>query len=158
MNERDFNASAAQVALRQLPEFTPDAGLWPRVLARQLRSRRVQRVNRGAFAAVALLFACAAIMWLPHPVLSLQQQIVAGQHESSALEDQWQRIARSAPSVTASLTRVHMIDADLQAAYDHGAGLEDIATLWRQRNEVLRGLVARKHGANTHVTASVTRI
>jgi len=32
-------------------------------------------------------------------------------------------------------------DAQLQAAYDRGAGIEEISTLWQQRNRALRGLI-----------------
>ncbi len=158
MDEGDFKVSVGRVDLGQLPVFNPDAALWPRVLAGQLRHRRGQRVKHGAFSAAALVFACAAIVLLPHPLPPLQQQIAAGQRESRTLEGQWQQIARSVPSATRNLTRVHMIDADLQAAYDSGAAAEDIAPLWRQRNQVLRSLIAQLHDTNTDATALVTRI
>lgn len=158
MDERDSKALIGRVDLRQLPVFNPDAALWPRVLAGQLRRRRGQRVKHSGFGSAALVFVCAAVVLLPHPLPPLQQQIAAGQRESRALEGQWQQIARSVTPATANLTRVRMIDADLQAAYDSGAAAEEIAPLWRQRNAVLRGLIAQARDTNTDATALVTRI
>lgn len=161
MDEHDSKASAGCVDLHQLPVFTPDAALWPRVLAGQRRRRHVQRVQRFGACVGAMIFACAAIVLLPHPLQPLQplqQQIAAGQRESQALESQWLRVAGSMPAATSNLTRVRIIDADLQAAYDRGAAAQDIAPLWRQRNEVLRGLIAHVRDTNTDAAPMVTRI
>lgn len=158
MDEHDSKALAGRFDLQQLPVFTPDGALWPRVLAGQQRRRRVQRMQHFGACVAATIFACAAIVLLPHPLAPLQQQIAAGQRESQALESQWLQVAGSMPAGTSNLTRVHMIDADLQAAYDRGAAAQDIAPLWRQRNEVLRGLIAHVRDTNTDAAPMVTRI
>ncbi len=41
----------------------------------------------------------------------------------------------------ASLARLYMIDAALQAAYDRGAQPDELQPLWKQRNDALRGLI-----------------
>ena len=158
MDETESRAQVGQLDLHRLPVFTPDPALWPRLLAGQLRRRRAQRFQRGLSGVAALVFACAAIVLLPHPQAPLQQEIAAGQRESQALESQWHQLANSGSANPMNLTRVRMIDADLQAAYDRGATAQDIAPLWRQRNDVLRGLIAHVRDTNTDATAMVTRI
>ncbi len=158
MDEQRFNASADPFGLQQLPVFAPGDGLWPRVLAGQRQRRRIQRWQRGGATVAAAVFACAAIVLLPHPQAPLQQDIVAVQRESHALEGQWLQVANAAVGEVPNLTRVRMIDADLQAAYDRGADARDIAPLWQQRNEALRGLIARARDTNTDTAPLLTRI
>lgn len=158
MDEQRFNAPAERFGLHRLPVFTPDPALWPRVLAGQRRQQRVQRWRRGVACMAAAVFAGAAIVLLPHPQAPLQQEIAAGQRESQALESQWLQVTSATPAGTPNLARMRMIDADLQAAYDRGAGARDIAPLWRQRNEVLRGMIAHVRDTNTDAAPMLTRI
>ena len=142
MAER-HDGSATRSALQRLPMFVPSASLWPRVLAGQHRRRRAQVWRRAATGVIAAAaFAAVAIVTLPRAAPSLQQEMAAGQRESQALEQQWLQVAAAQPGDAANLVRMHMIDAELQAAYDRGAGAPTIAPLWRQRNQALRGLIA----------------
>ena len=79
---------------------------------------------------------------------------IEGQRESQKLEREWQALAPAPAGIrpSASIARLQVIDAALQAAYDRGARADELAPLWKQRNEALRGLIL------TAQTETVTRI
>lgn len=158
MVEERFNSPGNRFGLQQLPVFTPDPGLWPRVMAGQLRQQRARRWKRGVACMAVAVLVCDAVVLLPGPQLLPQQAVITGQRESRALESQWLQVMNSTANGTPNLSSVRMIDADLQAAYDHGAGARAIAPLWRQRNEVLRGLIAQRRDADVHSAPDVTEI
>lgn len=158
MNERRSNRGDDPLDLQRLPVFTPDAGLWLRVLAGQRRQRHLQRWQRGSACAAAAVFAFAAITLLPHPQVPVQVNVAAIQRESQALESQWLHVTNASAVQSHDFARVRIIDADLQAAYDHGADVRDIAPLWRQRNDALRGLIAHVQDPETESTPLLTRI
>jgi hypothetical protein len=51
-----------------------------------------------------------------------------------------------------------LIDATLQAAYDRGARADELAPLWHQRNEALRGLITQFQTSGAHEASAITRI
>lgn len=157
MDDIRFCEIACGVDLRQLPVFRPDAGLWPRLVAAQQGRTRVQRWRRGGLSLAAAAAVCAAVVLLPHPLPPLQQEIAVGQRESRTLESQWLRLANSTRPGTTILARVRVVDAALQAAYDRGARADELAPLWRQRNQALRGLIAHVQDTGPN-DAPVTRI
>lgn len=146
----------------QLPEHAPDAGLRARVLTARSRQLRARRWRRGLAAAVAAAIIATVIGWPqsamnPRPA-DAQAELASGQRESQALQAQWQRLAAERPAGDTALTRVRIIDANLQAAYDRGDGTRELAPLWQRRNEALRGLIARLRDAQATAPAAVTRI
>lgn len=141
----------------RLPEYTPNADLWPRVLAaRHLRLRRRQR-RRGFACAAAAALVAAMLFLRPQQAPPLQQEITAGQHESQVLESQWRHLSSTRHSDVIGATRLRGIDAALQAAYDRGGANEELVPLWQQRNQALRGLIARFQDTSG-VEPAVTRI
>lgn len=157
MNDIHFHDTVSGVDLHQLPVFRPDAALWLRMVAAQRVHTRAQRWRRGGVSLVAAVAVCTAVLLLPHPLPPLQQEIVAGQRESQALGRQWLRLTNSTRPGATDLARVRVIDAGLQAAYDRGARADELAPLWRQRNQALRGLIAHVQATNPN-DALVTRI
>ena len=149
MNDIRFHDAASGIDLRQLPVFKPDSALWPRMVAAQQRRTRVQRWRRGSFSLAAAAAVCAAVV---------QQEIAAGQRESQTLESQWLQLANSTRPGATGLARVRVIDDALQAAYDRGAQADELAPLWRQRNQALRGLIARVQDTDPNDALAVTRI
>ncbi|GAA0712342.1 hypothetical protein [Dokdonella soli] len=158
MRDNPIQTARGNVDLQRLPVFAPDPALWPRVAALQQRHLRAQRWRHGGFALAAAAAVCAAVIGLPRPQPSLQQELAAGQRESQVLESEWQRLASPARPDVAGMMRVRLIDAALQSAYDRGAGANELAPLWRQRNQALRGLIATLHDTNTTDALAVTRI
>lgn len=143
---------------RQLPVFTPGDSLWSRIEAAQyarVRARRWQ-VSRVAAAAAVLVAVVAATLSRQLPPRATQ--IAAGQRESQALEREWQQLAQRASPATATTLPLRVIDVALQSAYDRGAGADELASLWQQRNRALRGLIARVHDTPAHDARALTRI
>lgn len=144
---------------RSLPDFAPDAGLWPRVLAAQQRRQRTRQRWRRSFAlAGAALVAGAVVLLRPAPAPLMQGSIAASQIESRQLESQWRQMASTQPGDAAVATRMRAIDAALQAAYDRGGAKTDLAPLWRQRNQVLRIMIARNRIAKEGAESVVVHI
>lgn len=158
MDERRFTTEGLRFNSQALPVFVPDAGLWPRVVAGELKRRRTRRIQRSSALVAAAVFAVAALVFMPHPQAPLQLEVAAVQRESQALESQWHQVPHAAPSSAANLARVRMIDANLQAAYDRGASARDIAPLWRARNTALRGLIAHVRDTDMNSAQLLTRI
>jgi hypothetical protein len=147
---------------RALPAFTADAALWPRLAAarrRQLHRQRAMRV--GAIAAIAV----AAVAWLGWSGMPRQPPALQAVHatageamrESQELERQWRELAGNSGRLPPT-ARVQAIDAALQSAYDQRAGEADLAVLWRQRNDALRGLIAGAQDATDAGPGRITRI
>jgi hypothetical protein len=145
----------------QLPRFAPDAQLWQRIAGAQQRlvARRRRRTTATACAAVAVI-AVAIGSALPdlRNVPSAMSSIADGQHESELLEREWQGFAVSDRTPTSAVTRLRFIDATLQAAYDRGAGTDEIVALWKQRNQALRGLITQVKAADADGIVAVTQI
>lgn len=140
---------------RQLPVFEPNPALWSRIAATHARRRRVRQWSFAA-AATVLLGIAAALLVRPLPPTTTQW--TDAQRESQALETEWRRLADGGRPTAVGLTRLRSIDAALQAAYDRGGDVNELAPLWRQRNEALRGLIARFQDANARDATLVTRI
>ncbi len=147
---------------RALPAFTTDAALWPRLeVARRRQLQRQRAARGGATASVAL----AAIAWLGLGGMPRQPPTLQATHataadamrESQELERQWRDLA-GGPVTLPPTARVQAIDAALQSAYDQRAGEADLAVLWRQRNEALRGLIAGAQDATGAGAVRITRI
>jgi hypothetical protein len=162
MHDRLSRMPHSGVDLHDLPVFAPDAAVWLRLQAAQVARMRVRRRWRGGVAAAGGLAAAAmfaAVLLLPRvqPLPPLQQNLVAGQHESRTLEAEWQRMTESATGSIRPVARLRAIDASLQAAYDRGAADEELAPLWQQRNRALRGLISRTQEGSASA-AGTTRI
>lgn len=145
------------VDLAKLPEFAPDPALWPRIAAAHASRLRRRRIGGAGLAAVAAAV-FAAVLLLPRaPQAPTFDAVAAGERESRLLEDEWLRVAPDARPLPSA--RLRAIDAALQAAYDRGARGDEVAPLWQQRNQALRGLIVRaQDGVPGDALATVTRI
>jgi hypothetical protein len=141
-----MNNETLHPVLAELPTFEPDAALWSRIAAahesankpaRPEPRRRPWRLAAGFATAAALVV--AVIATLPRTDIE-PAALVEGQRESQTLESEWRSLA-VANRPAASLARLYMIDAALQAAYDRGAEPAELKPLWQQRNDALRGLI-----------------
>ncbi|NCT66641.1 MAG: hypothetical protein GXC76_03245 [Rhodanobacteraceae bacterium] len=150
----DISRLSGRFDPHRLPEFAPDRGLWPRVLAAHQRQVRWRRWQRGAGLAAASVVAGLALWTVQPPP---QPGSLAFQRESQVLEREWQNLAAQRRAPAAELARVRVIDASLQAAYDRAASVDELAPLWQRRNEVLRGMIAQLQAPEAGV-AGVTRI
>lgn len=155
--ERNFT-TAGDFDLRQLPEFAPDANLWPRIEAAQRARQRWHLWRNGGFGVAAAMLAGVAVLLLPQPLPNTSQDVVAGQHESQSLENEWQQLVGSAHPALVGTTQLRVIDAALQSAYDRDAKPEELAPLWQERNLALRGLIARFQDKGLQDALAVTRI
>lgn len=142
------------IDLRQLPVFQPDPALWSRIAAAHLRRRRLRQWGFAAAATVLLGVAGALLVRPTQPA----PQWAQAQRESQTLEAEWRRLADGGRQTPVGLTRLRSIDAALQSAYDRGADGNEIVPLWQQRNEALRGLIARFQDASARDATLVTRI
>jgi hypothetical protein len=149
-----MNDEALHAVLAELPVFTPDAGLWPRIAAAHEKNRPPRRPRGWQWMAIAAAAAVAFAGILTVPRAPTGTLAVEGQRESQRLEREWQALAAAPAGIrpAASIARLHVIDAALQAAYDRGARADELAPLWKQRNEALRGLIL------TAQAETVTRI
>lgn len=141
----------------KLPEFAPDPALWSRIVAAHEARRRRRRLGGAGLAIAAAVF--AAVLLVPRAPLvpTGLDAVAAGERESRLLEDEWLRLAADARPLPSA--RLRALDAALQAAYDRGAPGSEVAPLWRQRNEALRGLIVRaQQGVAVDAVATVTRI
>jgi hypothetical protein len=133
-------ARAPHPLLLDLPVFEPDAGLWPRIVAAHAAAkaprRRPARWLVGAAAAAAVVAMLIAVT----PRAPVESALAESQRESQSLEREWQALA-PATAQPAKLARLHVIDATLQSAYDRGAQTNELAPLWKERNDALRGLI-----------------
>lgn len=128
--------------LLELPQFDPDPQLWSRIAA--VHAQRSGRGGRGRLPWIAAGIAAtlAAVVLLPRlgGDASPLDQVDVWQQQSQSLEQQWQSSARvlADPRRRADL---HLIDGELQSAYDRGATASELLPLWRQRNEALKSLI-----------------
>jgi hypothetical protein len=140
MREQPLNEPLHPV-LAGLPVFAPDAELWSRIAAEHAKRRARPRRWIAAVAAVAA--AAAAIVVVPRLTGTKPGEPLAleGQRESQALEREWRSLTSASARPSVDLARLRLIDAALQSAYDRGAGGDELAPLWKERNEALRGLI-----------------
>jgi hypothetical protein len=139
MREQPLNSQTAHAVLAELPVFTPDAALWPRIQAAHAQRTRARHPRRWIAIGAAAAAAVAAIVMVPRS--APEPGFVEGQRESQTLEREWQALPPGATRTSADLARLHIIDTALQSAYDRGAHADELQPLWRQRNEALRGLI-----------------
>jgi hypothetical protein len=141
-----MNNETLHPVLAELPTFEPDTALWSRIAAahesankpaKPMPRRRPWRLAAGFATAAALVV--AVIATLPRTAVE-PPALVEGQRESQTLESEWRSLT-VANRPAASLARLYMIDAALQAAYDRGAEPAELKPLWQQRNDALRGLI-----------------
>lgn len=158
MDKMHFTATACGFDPRQLPEFEPDSGLWARIEAAQRAEQRVRRWRTGGWVAAAAMLAGVAVLLLPRASPSLSQDAVVGQRESQVLESEWQQLASGGRTGTGGTTQLRVIDDALQAAYDRGAAADELARLWQERNQALRGLIAGFQRSGTRDMLAITRI
>lgn len=126
----------------RLPEFRPDPALWARIAARQQQrvSRRRWQVAAVLGGAVAATVAVALLAPdLPRNAPHDAERGTA-QEQSRALEREWASLSTD-HAANAGGAHLRAIDAQLQAAYDRHAGIEERAALWQQRNRALRELI-----------------
>jgi hypothetical protein len=143
MREQPLNENPLHPVLADLPVFAPDAELWPRIVAAHAKQRRVRAPRRWIAFAAAAAVVVAAIIVLPRWTAPKPGEPLAaeGLRESQALEREWHALTPASARPTVDLARLRVIDAALQAAYDRGADTDELAPLWQQRNEALRGLI-----------------
>lgn len=156
MADERFNRALAGVDLQQLPQFTPPASLWLRIETAWRRRLVTRRWQAGSIVAVAAV--AALVVLLPRALPIAQSDVAQGQRESQALEREWQQLARSGSGTTAASIRLRAIDGALQSAYDRGAQGNELAPLWRERNEALRGLITGFEDKDSHAALTLTRI
>lgn len=158
MDEKNFTAKGAGFDPRRLPEFAPDPGLWSRIEAARHAQRSWQRWRAGSFAVAAAMLAGLGVLMLPHARPGLSQDMLAGQRESQALEGEWRALVGSSHPALGTTAQLRVIDAALQAAYDRGARPDELAPLWHERNQALRGLISRFQDGGVRDALAVTRI
>ncbi|HEY6892679.1 MAG TPA: hypothetical protein VI258_00820 [Rhodanobacteraceae bacterium] len=142
MREQPLNESLHPV-LAELPVFVPDAHLWSRIAAEHAKRRATPRPRCWIAAVAAVAAAVAVIVTVPRLMETKPGEPVAleGQRESQALESEWRSLTAASARPSVDLARLRVIDAALQSAYDRGAGTEELAPLWKERNQALRGLI-----------------
>lgn len=157
MAERNF-IGTSRVDLRTLPEFAPGSGLWARIESgvRARRSRR--RWSAVGLAVTATAVALVTLVPMQRGGPPTSSQTLTGQAQSQMLEKQWQELAASVRTAPAGATRLRVIDAALQSAYDRGAAPNEIQPLWKERNRALRGLIDGYRTLGTLDGLAVTRI
>jgi hypothetical protein len=143
-----------------LPVFAPDPALWQRIAAEHRRRVAARRRKLGVvgLAAAAVLALVVGLPLRPPSASAPSVEMTDGQRESQALESEWQRVAATPRQAVGGLARVRVIDAALQSAYDRGAQSDELTTLWRQRNDALRGLIAGVQDRGNGDLAGITRI
>jgi len=150
MREQPLNDETLHPVLAQLPEFSADADLWPRIVAAHAQQQPVRRRYRWIAVAAAAAAIAGVVLMLPRT--GTESIALEGQRESQALENEWRALGPASARPTADIARLYLIDAALQSAYDRGAEADELQPLWKQRNEALRGLIL------TARTDTVTRI
>jgi len=142
MREQPLNEESLHPVLAELPVFAPDADLWSRIAAAHAKRKAPPRSRRwiGIAAAVA---AVVAVVTVPRLTGTKPGEPVAveGQRESVALEREWHAMTPASARPSVDVARLRVIDAALQSAYDRGANSDELAPLWKERNEALRGLI-----------------
>jgi hypothetical protein len=144
MREQPLNEETLHPVLAELPVFAPDPGLWPRIAAEHAKRSATPRPRRWIVASMAAAAAAVAvIVTVPRLIGTKPGEPIAleGQRESQALEREWQALTPASARPSVDLARLRVIDAALQSAYDRGAASDEIAPLWKERNEALRGLI-----------------
>lgn len=142
MREQPLNEPSPHPVLAELPVFAPDADLWSRIAAAHAKRNATPR-RRWIAVAAAAAAAIAAIVTVPQLTGTKPGEPLAieGQRESQALEREWHALTPVSARPSVDLARLRVIDAALQSAYDRGAASDELAPLWKERNEALRGLI-----------------
>jgi hypothetical protein len=143
MREQPLNEEPLHPVLAELPVFAPDPGLWSRIAAEHQKRAAKPRPRRWIGFAAAAAAAVAVVVTVPRLTGTKPGEPIAleGQRESQALEREWHALTPVSARPSVDLARLRVIDAALQSAYDRGAGSEELAPLWKERNEALRGLI-----------------
>src|SRR5690348_3929955 len=119
MREQPLNDATVHPVLAQLPEFSADADLWPRIAAEHAKRQPAPRRYRWIAVAAAAAVVVGVMLTLPRT--KTESIALEGQRESQALENEWRALAPASARPTADIARLYLIDAALQAAYDRGA-------------------------------------
>lgn len=142
MREQPLNEESLHPVLAELPVFAPDDALWSRIAAAHAKRNATPRTRRWvALAAAAALVGAIVIAPKLTGTKPAEPIAVEGQSESQALESEWRSLTQVSARPSVDLARLRIIDAALQSAYDRGAGKDELAPLWKERNEALRGLI-----------------
>jgi hypothetical protein len=145
MREQPLNEQSLHPVLAELPVFAPDAELWSRIAVAHAKRNAMPRPRRWIGIAAAVAAAVVAIVAVPRLTATKPGEPLAleGQRESQALERQWHSLTPASAGARPSVdrARLRVIDAALQSAYDRGAASDELAPLWKERNEALRGLI-----------------
>lgn len=142
MREQPLNDEPLHPVLADLPVFAPDAALWSRIAAAHAKRNATPR-PRHWIALAAAAAVVAAIVAAPKLIGTKPGEPLAveGQRESQALEREWHSLTPVSARPSVDVARLRIIDAALQSAYDRGADSDELAPLWKERNEALRGLI-----------------
>ena len=143
MREQPLNQEPLHPVLAELPVFEPDAALWSLIAAEHAKRNATPRPRRWIALAAAAAVVAAVIALVPKFTGTKPGEPLAieGQRESQALEREWQSLTPVSARPSVDLARLRIIDAALQSAYDRGADGDELAPLWKERNEALRGLI-----------------
>lgn len=139
--------------LEGLPDFEPDPGLWARIQAARARRQRRRRNAwlGGGLAAAAVL--CVVLLGRDRLPSGSAGDLASWREQAQSLESQWRTMAADALDPR-SRAELRLIDAELQSAYDRGAGDDELIPLWKLRSAALQDLI---RGDNDRLRAA-TRI
>lgn len=152
MTHEDSLIDARPMSASLLPEFDPDPALWERILSGN--DRRLRRRRNRRFAVLGVCLAVVVVFGLR--VLQPAEDVGDGVHavadvrmESQDLQDALRGNGNGrVDSIVQS--RLRLLDRDLQAAYDHGAGDAELQALWTLRKQLLEALVEQDSVSGGH--------
>jgi hypothetical protein len=155
MSTRELNFLDIAQRLAETPTGEPSPALWSRITQAHLARRQRRRRQRLAGAGIAALAVLGIVLTASHVPSA---GATDWQARAQALEMQLQAGAASAsgrdnPLALDTESELVRVDGALQAAYDHGAGKNELVPLWKQRSELLSALLAARRQSLT-----ITRI
>lgn len=143
MTNHDSLVNSQVMAVQRLPEFDPDPALWERIRAGNTRRLRRRWIRQAA--GLGLGLAIVVLVGLHETresgqIASDVREMTDGRMHSQRLQDAL-RSSGTGPIHSSLQSRLRLVDSELQAAYDHGAGETELQSLWALRNQLLETLV-----------------
>lgn len=137
-----------------LPEFDPDPALWGRIRTANIRRARLRGIRRACvFGAIFVGIATTWLVGFSSRLTAPAERLSSAnwQAQSQQLQDQWSQ--RSDQDLDPHLqARLRLLDSELQAAYDRGAGETELAGLWSLRSQLIQTLVESDSGRSRRLT------
>lgn len=143
MINNDLDNVTPSFSAYSLPEFDPAPALWERIRAgngRRVRRRRIRQIGGLGLGTTMLVLVGLHFDRQPNERSVGVNDVAEVSSYSQQLQD---AVSNSGASrlYPAAQSRLLLIDSELQAAYDHGAGDAELKKLWAQRNRLLETLV-----------------